>query len=104
MGQMSPASNWVGLQVRAPDAVMIVPTGLVRGVHEITLFVSHICAELAKRGPTSTCGGRGSRKMLATSDGSPRRPITYPSSEPTRSRVRHNKIAVQIAFKTTLRA
>ena len=52
MGQMSPASNWVGLQVRASDAVMIVPTGLVRGVHEITLFVSYICAELAKRGPT----------------------------------------------------
>src|SRR5580704_8703867 len=36
----------------APDAVMIVPTGVLRGVHEITPLFQDLFAEFAKPGAT----------------------------------------------------
>ena len=36
----------------APDAVMIVPTGVLRGVHEITPLFQNLLAEFAKPGAT----------------------------------------------------
>lgn len=36
----------------APDAVMIVPTGVLRGVHEISQFFQALIAEFARPGAT----------------------------------------------------
>ena len=36
----------------ASDAVMIVPTGVLRGVHEIAPLFQNLCAEFAKPGAT----------------------------------------------------
>jgi ketosteroid isomerase-like protein len=89
----------------APDAVMIVPTGALRGVHEITPLFQDLFAEFAKPGATFNLRQRVIEGDVAyiwwvaeTPDN------TYELGTDTFF-VRHGKIAVQtFAFKATPRA
>jgi ketosteroid isomerase-like protein len=89
----------------APDAVMIVPTGVLRGVHEITPLFQSLFAEFAKPGATFNLQQQFIEGDVAyiwwvaeTPDN------TYELGTDTFF-VRHGKIAVQtFAFKATPRA
>jgi ketosteroid isomerase-like protein len=89
----------------APDAVMIVPTGVLRGVHEITPLFQNLLAEFAKPGATFNLQQQVIEGDVAyiwwvavTLDN------TYELGTDTFF-VQHGKIAVQtFAFKATPRA
>ena len=89
----------------APDAVMIVPTGVLRGVHEITPLFQNLIAEFAKPGATFDLQQQVIEGDVAyiwwvaeTPDN------TYELGTDTFF-VRHGKIAVQtFAFKAPPRA
>jgi len=89
----------------APDAVMIVPDGVLRGVREITPLFERLLAEFAKPGATFDL-----RQQVIEGDVAY---IWWVAQTPDNTYelgtdtffVRHGKIAVQtFAFKTTPRA
>ena len=89
----------------APDAVMIVPTGVLRGVHEITPLFQDLLAEFAKPGATFDL-----QQQLIDGDVAY---IWWVAETPDNKYelgtdtffVRHGKITVQtFAFKATPRA
>ena len=89
----------------APDAVMIVPTGVLRGVHEITPLFRGLFAEFAKPGATFDL-----RQQVIEGDVAY---IWWVAQTPDNTYelgtdtffVRHGKIAVQtFAFKAPPRA
>jgi len=88
----------------APDAVMIVPSGVLRGVHEITPLFQSLFAEFAKPGATFDLQQEGIEgdvayiRWIAETSVS-----TYQLGTDTFF-VRHGKIVVQtFAFKATPR-
>jgi ketosteroid isomerase-like protein len=89
----------------APDAAMIVPTGVLRGVHEITPFFQSLIAEFAKPGAAFELQQQVFEGDVAyiswvaeTTDN------TYELGTDT-FLVQHGKIAIQtFAFKATPKA
>ena len=71
----------------APDAALIVPTGVLRGVREITPLFQGLFAEFAKPQGSATFDLQQQviEGDVAYIGGSPRRPITRISLEPIRS-------------------